>query len=47
MEWIWYSFGIRGESMGTSYGSSLELVGKSNKLLGNLFGIHMDLLGNE
>ena len=34
-------------SYSTPYGSSLELVGKSYELLGILFGIHRELLGNE
>ena len=40
VEWIWNSFGIRGESIGNSYGIRLELICKSDGWFGNVLGMH-------
>ena len=40
VEWVWNSFGIRGESIGNSYGIRLELICKSDGWFGNVLGMH-------
>ena len=45
VEWVWNSLGIRRESMGHSCGISLEFVGRSDGLFGNLWGMHRGCLG--
>ena len=44
-EWVWNSFGIRGESFGNSYGIRLELICKSDGWFGNVLGMHRGCWG--
>ena len=45
VEWVWNSFGIRGESIGNSYGIRLELICKSDGWFGNVLGMHRGCWG--
>ena len=45
VEWVWNSFGIRGEPIGNSYGIRLELICKSDGWFGNVLGMHRGLWG--
>ena len=45
VEWVWNSFGIRGESIRNSYGIRLELICKSDGWFGNVLGMHRGCWG--